>query len=171
MRASFTTAVLFSVIAMLQALGCAAQSSGSATQAAPELVRVDASSIVAMPSGQTYAIDLRRNAVFEIDGAKSPLDVARVVVTRPNGETSTLDVMVDQAYAHGAKVDTIRLSGDPSALGAFTGAPSVGSVNPQLWCSSGACLCKGDDDCNEMYSHHCGGKAGGVCVDSVCGCW
>jgi hypothetical protein len=153
------------------------QSGGGKQESKVRRIQVNAETIAQLSGGKKYVVDLtQRSVIYVLDSKKRPIDFTRVMVRTAAGEvpiSSWLEKNLSKTPLAGWNSRHLRIGtteGFRSVRGltVTTRVPPAGTVNFQ--CGSLLCSCKGDPDCNGMFSTNvCGPHAAcdldtGICV-------
>ena len=140
------------------------------TDRSAQQIRITADDIARLPVGKHYLVDLtRRGVIYDFDSTGRPIDFTRVKV-----HTAAGDVAIDTWLKGKLPSTAIRWRAGHLRLGhakEFSSFYVRGPRSPALGftCDGARCDCKGDDDCNDMFSSGvCGDIA--ACTPDGCSC-
>jgi uncharacterized protein YlzI (FlbEa/FlbD family) len=151
---------------------------GTASSNAGEVQRreVTPETVLRLPSGKNYVVDLtRRNVIYDLNSTARAIDFSRVVVRTPTGEepiASWLEKTFSKEALIGWESGRLRI-GTLRDFRKIRGLPTTGQRLPTgsiaFECNPLYCVCRGDRDCNDMFSTNvCGAIT--VCVNGTCVC-
>ena len=139
-------------------------------------MQVNAKTIARLPNGGKYVVDLtRRGVIYHFDSTARPIDFTRVTVSTTSGEVA-MGSWLEKTFSKKAltgwdsgsfRIGTTKDFRKIKGLPPITSNPPSGSAN--FMCNLLYCVCRGDSDCNDMFSTNvCGPYA--VCINGTCAC-
>lgn len=127
-------------------------------------VEVTAKTIAARPASKAYALDLTRKGT--IYNLAADVDYSRVRVRTAKGEITMADLLKKSGKSISGKLRVGMTSDIRTQKLGLTRARG-GTLN--FSCGDTACVCTGDDDCNDLFTTDlCGPIA--VCYPDGCVC-
>jgi hypothetical protein len=154
------------------------QTPGSNTVSQIRRIQVNAESLAQLSGGKKYVVDLtQRGVIYDFDSKTRSLDFTRVVIRTAKGEipmSSWLEKNFAKTELAGWNSRHLRI-GTTEGFRSFRGLPARIQKPPPgtaaFQCNPLLCTCKGDSDCNDMFSTTaCGPHAACDLSSGVCAC-
>src|SRR5688572_23643081 len=131
----------------------------SKTAAHLRRIQVNAESLAQLPGGRKYVVDLtQQGVIYDFDAKSRAIDFTRVMVRTAKGEipmSSWLEKNFSKTKLAGWNSRHLRI-GSTESFRSLRGLPTR-TKNPltgtaAFQCNSLYCTCKGDSDCNDLFS-------------------